>query len=174
MNLISKIDLTSRVSVRAVAAGVISSLALMVMFMSLSAGLGLWTNDLNGFLRMDTGLWLYTFIAWGISLYIGAYVSAVASRSTTGRDGNLHGFVTWAASAVFLFAFMFSATDGLIFTDLSHAFYFGAFLCDMIALAAAMAGGANGAKSEMILDDKEKERIRILENQRLKQTYSHP
>ena len=174
MSLTSKVDLASRMSARAIVAGVFSSLALMIMFMALGAGFGLWNYDLNGFLRMDSGLWLYTFVAWAISLYISGYIAALASRSSATRDGNLHGLVTWAVASVLTCAFLFSNTGGLVFSQLTHPFYFAAFLGDVIALAAAMAGGAAGTKSEMIIEEKERERVRTLESQRLNQAYPRP
>lgn len=147
----SQIDFSSRISVRALASGVVATLALMILFATLGDGLGIWHLDLGELPEMGGGFWTFAFLAWIISTYIGAIVAAVVSRSESPKDGVLHGLMTWAGACLAgcgLLAFFTGLPVGGALTHASRGMFWGSFVSDLIALAAGILGGMNGAQYE--------------------------
>lgn len=137
-------DFPSRISARAVTAGVLMVFALMALFMSLAAAFNLWTYSFAEYASQNAGnLWTWTFVAWIISVFFGSYVAAVASRSSGSRDGYLHGATVWAASTVFGCTFLAFAIGS--FGTLSYAPW-GAFIGNVLALVAGFFGGVSGIR----------------------------
>jgi hypothetical protein len=94
----SRIDLSNRISLRSIFASVFSTLALMILFMSLVGGFRLWVFSLRELPVLGTDFWMWFFAAWAASLWISSCVAAISSRSTSDHDGLIHGFVTWAVT----------------------------------------------------------------------------
>lgn len=121
----------SRLSYRAIVAGVLSALVSQVVLMVLGAAIGLTAiAGADGAQReIGIGFLVWLLISLAISAFIGAYVAAASARTPLRRDGMLHGFVTWAAvSLVGLFLI-----GGTLFRLVGGAFGF--------ATAPAPAGG---------------------------------
>lgn len=78
---------TSNVSWGSIIAGVVTFLALTVLFSMVSAAMGL-----DGASGTATGIW--TVVALAIALAVAGYVAGALAA----RGGLLHGFLTWAAS----------------------------------------------------------------------------
>ena len=168
---LSQIDFPSRISVRAIGAGVVSSFALMILFMALGGAFGLGRFDLTDLSRMSGGFWIWVSAAWIVSLYCAAYVAAIVGRSTTDRDGMLYGFVTWASACVSGCAVL-AIASGRIFAGMysmqsSQGMLWGTVIADALALSAAILGGWNGASSEAkteVIEERKKPAGRRLEH----------
>lgn len=154
----SNVYLSSRLSSRAVLAGTISTFALMILFMILAAAFGLWSFNLSDLRRAGVGFWLWGFSAWILSLYISSYVTAIASRSITRRDGALHGFIIWATVSVFGGIFL-GAIDASAFRSMTPTMFWLTFFADLIALGAAVYGGVQGSAAELEAEDIEERQI---------------
>jgi hypothetical protein len=150
----SRIDFQSRISARAIVAGVVSSYALLFLFATLAGGLGFWEFSLSGPPQLNNGFWITSSIAWILSSFGGAFVAATVGRSESVRDGALHGVVAWASACV-LGASLFSATSGDVFgntlTGATPAALFSTFFGNALALVASLAGGRRAARYEAML-----------------------
>lgn len=96
-----RIDFSSRLSLRAVAAGSVIELVTLSLLMVLGGGLGLWSTgvlDGDAVRNASSGLAIWAGAALVVSALTGAWVAAIASRSQTRRNGLLHGLVTWATA----------------------------------------------------------------------------
>jgi hypothetical protein len=147
----SHLDFRSRLGARAVTAGVATSFALLILLGTLCGGLGFWDFNLFGPPQLYSGFWISSTIAWIISSFCGAFVAAVGSRSSTARNGALHGLVTWAASSLFGFLVLVIGTRSVFGNDFSEATsadLLSVFFGNLLALGAALAGGRRGARSE--------------------------
>ena len=158
---VSRIDLRSRLSARAVVAGAIVELVLVSLLLTLAAGLGLWSIaplTAEGIRGLGAGFALWSGISWVLAAFLGGFVAAAVSRSTHRRDGLLHGLVSWAAAcltaAVLLCTwFMAALAVELVTPEVASAMGSGGmlvafFLGDLLALLGALAGGLLGARSE--------------------------
>jgi hypothetical protein len=164
----------NRISFRAVILGVVHSLALIMVFMALAAGFGLWNFDIHGYQIMRPTIWLFTYAATSISLFAGAYSGAIASRTTAPRDGRLTGFLIWSFVNVLICFFIYSQIVDFAIYDIDQSMYMAAFLGQCFAAIAAVAGGAMGAKSEGLFEERQLETKRVLERAKLNEAYSHP
>lgn len=173
---ISQADFPSRLSFRAIVAGSLSTFALMMLFLTLGGGLGLWNLDLSELPRQGAGFWIWAFASWIVSLFISSYVAASASRSVKDRDGALHGFIIWAASCV-LGCALLAVTTGKIFGGLpgnvTSPMIFAVFVGDLIALGAALFGGIKGASYESQFKPTEEKR-KTTEGRKFEQAFANP
>lgn len=96
----TNVDFPSRISFRGIVAGILTTFAAMMFFMTLAAGFGVWTFDFSEVHSLGTGFWAWAFVSWIISVGVGAFVSALSGRSGNRVDGLLHGTVTWAGACV--------------------------------------------------------------------------
>jgi hypothetical protein len=172
----NELNLSNRLSARAIAAGVVSVFALMILFMLLAAALGFWNFDVTEIDSLGTGFWLWSFAAWIVSNYLGAYTASIASRSTESSNGMLQGFVIWASVSVIGMVFI-GIVSGSIFSGVllpapSEFVLWGAFACDFIALGSAFRGGVSGSIREMRAQASE-ERIPNRESQRTEPAFGH-
>ncbi len=74
-------DFSSRISVRAVTAGIMVSLSFMFLALSLIAALGIWNYNINEFSSSGTAFWVSTTIAWVFSLYFAGIVSSLQNTN---------------------------------------------------------------------------------------------
>jgi hypothetical protein len=143
----TNIDFPSRISVRAITAGILTTFAATILLMTLAAGLGLWSYRIEEVPNLGAGFWVFFFVAWTVSLGVGAFVSSVAGRSSTRVDGLLYGGVTWAGACVLGCLTMavgtgrfFNFTAGQTMPGMFWLIFFG----DAIALIVALWFGAKG------------------------------
>lgn len=86
-------------------AGVVTFLALFIVFTTIGSAIGLGVIDFtssNPFSGLGTGSIIWIVITMLISFFGSGFVSGVAAR----RVGLLHGFVTWASNLVVLVVFI--------------------------------------------------------------------
>lgn len=148
----SQIDFPSRLSARAVTAGVFSTFALMILFMSLAGGLGLWRFDLFELPQLGTGFWILAFAGWIVSIFASSYIASVVGRAKSPWQGALYGFITWSVACV-LGCLLLAIAAGKIFGGIlsgetTPAMLWGMFIGDVLAIGAAVLGGIQGAYCE--------------------------
>jgi len=150
----------TRISLRAAIAGAVIELVAIGLLLMLAGGLGLWSMgavDAAVMGELGVGVALFAGAAWVGAAFLGGYIAAVIARATDRRDGLLHGLMSWAiacsaAAVLGCTWFMAAVSIGLVEVDLMSAFgdrlMLGFFAGDVLALAAAMAGGVIGARAE--------------------------
>lgn len=157
MNL-SRTDFSSRVSIRAIASGVLVTFSAMLLLMLLAGGMGVWGFDLSKIPQMGAVFWAWSFISWGLSLYASGYIVAIVSRSANQFDGIVHGILVWATScflgSIFLLVFAGNLLANLP-ENLASPILWGFFVADLTALGTAVVGGVNGATSEAKIEAQE-------------------
>jgi hypothetical protein len=147
----TRIDLHSRISIRAIGAGVVVTYSTMLLLEALAGGFNLWRFDISELPRLSGGFWLFATVAWVVSSFLGAYVSSMVGRSVHSRDGLLHGVITWASAAILAYALTVLSLGNLWaenFGDTAPAYLFAIFFGDLFALGAALLGGRQGAAAE--------------------------
>lgn len=153
---IRSIDFSSRLSVRAITAGIVVTYALMILVMSLAAGLGLWTYQLRELPNLGTGFWAFAFASWIGTIYLGSYVAVLASRSATRRDGILNGVVTWAGACVIGCGLLGVASEGAFSSLRGQSSFWAAFCTGLLALGASVLAGTLASGSEAEVSRKER------------------
>ena len=141
----------SRISARAIVAGVLSSYALFFVFMLLAAGFGLWRFRISEIPVLGAGFNIWSLISWIVSVGIGSTVAAISAQTITAKDGMLQGFVTWAAATVigcFFLAAIGTNAMGMMAARIPRGVYFGVFFLTLGAILGAMIGGYIGFRSE--------------------------
>jgi uncharacterized BrkB/YihY/UPF0761 family membrane protein len=141
-------NFSSRLSARATTGGVLAVFSTMVLLMTLAGALGLWEFNIRQMGDLGTGFWVWGLVSWVVSVFVGAYLSSVSSRSVDPRDGVIHGAVVWAAACVLGCLFLSYTMLGTEHV-MSRGMLLGAFLGDSLALGAAVLGGLLGSKSEV-------------------------
>jgi hypothetical protein len=141
-------NFSSRLSARATTGGVLAVFSTFALLMTLAGALGVWEFDLSQISALGPGFWVWSSGAWAASVFVGAYLSSISSRSVDRRDGVIHGVVTWAAACVLGCLFLAYATP-VADHVMNHGMLFGAFFGDSLALIAAIFGGLAGSKSEV-------------------------
>ncbi|MDO5714315.1 MAG: YrzE family protein, partial [Tissierellia bacterium] len=94
-------------------AGVITFLAIFLLFSLITSAIGLGGFDptsRNPVTGVGTGMAIWTVISLLISLFAGGFVAGLAAR----RTGLLHGFLTWALSVILVFWLVTSTALGAI------------------------------------------------------------
>lgn len=151
MNSTGRIDFASRLSVRAITAGSFVAFSGTILLMTIAAAFGVWNFNVAEVSNLGATFWLWGFGAWIASVFVGAYLAAVASRSMTRRDGLIHGFTLWAVTCA-LGCLGIAIGTGRIFNFMaegaSRGMHWGAFVGDALGLIAALYGGVLGARSE--------------------------
>jgi hypothetical protein len=130
---------------------VLAVFSTMVLLMTLAGALGLWEFNLRQMTDLGTGFWVWGLVSWVVSVFVGAFLSSVSSRSVDRRDGVIHGAVTWAAACVLGCLFLSYSMQGAEHV-MSRGMLLGAFLGDLLALSAAILGGLLGSRSEVRAD----------------------
>ena len=146
-----------RISVRAVIAGALVEMALIGLLLMLAGSFGWWPL-FGERLELGAPFAVFAIAAWVASAFAGGYAAAVISRSVEGRDGIVHGLVTWATACVSatiaarIYVVLALAVK-LVELDTIRAFdapriMAAFFLADALALIAAIVGGIAGSRSE--------------------------
>ena len=144
-------DLSSRISVRAVAAGSMVALSFMFLSLSLIAALGIWNYNLNELSNVGTSFWISTTIAWSISLYLGGFVASLSTRPQNTTEGALNAIAACCASyLLFGTGFLFFAPTALesLLMSATPQFFLRAFLGDALAFIVGVYGGVVGVHFE--------------------------
>jgi hypothetical protein len=154
MNIKTKYSfLESRINVVSVVAGVLVTLATMFFMMSLAAALGFWSYQEDEIPLLGPQFWAVASIAWTVSVFLGACLSAVSSRSRELKNGILNSITTWAGSYLLFGGIALSIADSNLRTLLGaptvSQFWHG-FIGDSIALGAGVLGGILGTYLERI------------------------
>jgi hypothetical protein len=110
------VELVSRVQMRAIFSGLAVAIGCLAVCLGLSWAIGLSTYQPTA--QHARGLALYNTI-WGavalwISIFAGAYVSALVGRATDRRGGILHGLTLWGALAGVLGLFIALLLGGFL------------------------------------------------------------
>lgn len=144
---------------RAIFAGIVSTYGIMILLMVLGAAVGAWGFKFSEIPELGLEFWIWSFIAWIVSITVGSAVAASAARAQTLRDGFLHALVTWAASTVFGCLILGLGTGrAFYFTDaMTKASFFGVFIGNLLALAGAYYGCVWGIQSELRAEENDEE-----------------
>lgn len=105
----------NNISWRSIFAGVVTFVAVSILFSLISAAIGIGVPDFtsqNPLEGVGMGLVIWVIIALVISLGLAGYVVGI----TANRAGFIHGFLTWALSVIVMFALMTSAV-GAVFNS---------------------------------------------------------
>lgn len=105
----------NNISWRSIFAGVVTFVAVSILFSLVSAAIGIGVPDFtsqNPLEGVGMGLVIWVIIALVISLGLAGYVAGI----TANRAGFIHGFLTWALSVIVMFALMTSAV-GAVFNS---------------------------------------------------------
>ncbi len=143
---------SSRISARAIVAGVLSSYAVFFLFMVLAAGFGLWHFRVSEVPQLGAGFNAWSLVFWIVSVFVGSAIAAMSAQTITAKDGILHGFVTWASAMVLGCVFMASLgaqAMGAMAAQIPRAVYVGAFFLTLGAALGAMIGGYVGFRAEV-------------------------
>ncbi len=150
-----------RFSARAVIGGGVVELVGFSLLMMLAGGVGLWRPGIlnaGALSGASSGLALWAAVSLIMAAFVGGFVAAVASRSTTAEDGLLHGLLSWATACitgavlgcVWLMAALATGIATLdIVGAMDNRMMLAFFFADTLALAAALAGGTWGARQEL-------------------------
>jgi hypothetical protein len=157
----ARLDFASRLSARSVIGGVVVTLAVFGVLMTLGGGLGLWSLgrlEATEGPRLGAGLAVWAVVSWVLSALLGGFVAALSARSPLRRDGLLQGLVTWAGACLLggILAcvwFMSAISSGLLSPWLVEGLrgpgvMWAFFIADALAVVAALFGGLLGARLE--------------------------
>ena len=157
-------DFSSRIGVRAVTAGVMTSIVFMFLSLSLIAALGFWNYNLNQLSIAGSAFWVSATIAWVLSLYFAGFVAALGSRSQSHLEGALNALAACCASYLFFgFGFLLfapSALEALLISG-NPQFFLRAFLGDALAFVIGIYGGVVGVHFEQRSTDSFRERRKV-------------
>ncbi|MBG9982923.1 hypothetical protein HZY86_07475 [Aerococcaceae bacterium DSM 111020] len=98
---------------RAIIAGVVTFLALMLLFMLIGNAIGFGVSDLtasNPLSGVGTGLIIWIIVSLVVSLGLAGLVAGL----TANRAGFIHGFLTWAVSVISLFFLLSRLVSGAL------------------------------------------------------------
>jgi hypothetical protein len=157
-------DFSSRIGVRAVTAGIMTSTAIMFLSLSLIAALGLWNFNLNELTSAGTPFWISVSIAWVISLYFSGLVASLSFRPQNNLEGILNAFASCCGSYLFcVFGFLFFAPGALetLLISESPQFFLRAFLGNSLAFALGLYGGVVGVHFEARSNESFKDKRKI-------------
>jgi hypothetical protein len=144
-------DFSSRISIRAVTAGVMTSISFMMLSMTLFAALGIWNYNLNELSQTGSIFWISITIAWCLSLYLAGYIASIGSRSENNIEGILNALAACCgAYIVFGVSFLLFAPGALdiLLNTASPQFFLKVFLGDIFSFAAGIYGGVSGSHFE--------------------------
>ncbi len=166
------IQFPSRLSFRAVTAGISTVFALMALLMTFGAAVGGWALNMDELPRLPIGFWFLSAAAWVFSVYFGARLAVAASRSSGARDGVLQGITVWAGSCVAACVLLTLGT-GRMFnysSGPSTAPFWAAFLGNGCALLFAVWAGWLGSQSELKAARQERWRHEAYQDTRIGKT----
>lgn len=146
-------DFPNRLSIRSIAAGVVSVFALMTLSMSLAGVLRLWGFTFWQLPSLGGGFWAWESVSWVACVYAGSYIATTVSQARTKQEGSLYGFLTWASSGVlgmlFLNYFYGGVFGGTLEDFRPTAMLWGGFLGNLAALGASIVAGLRARKTSV-------------------------
>ncbi|MDO9181287.1 MAG: hypothetical protein Q7U04_02710 [Bacteriovorax sp.] len=158
----SRIDFSSRISVRAVIAGIMVSISFMLLSLALMAALGIWNYNLNELSSAGSAFWISATLAWAMSLYCAGLVAALGSRSKNSIKGVLNALAASCGSyLLFGMTFLLFAPGPLdsLLSAANPQFFLRGFLGDVFAFGAGIYGGVVGARFEQHTFHKEARKV---------------
>lgn len=144
-------DFSSRISVRAVTAGMMISFTSMILLMSLVAALGLWDFYLDEMAHAGTAFWLAMSVSWAISMFVAGFVASLAARSQSSTEGVLNALAACSGSFLFFgFVSLFLAPRVVVslLNMATPQFFLRGFMVDLIGFAVGVYGGVFGVHFE--------------------------
>ena len=92
----------SRLSIRAILAGLAVALSAQLLLMVLGAAIGLSAFQPTGAVAkgVGAGFLVWTVLSLCVSAFVGAWIAGIVARSVSRRDGLIHGLVLWSLVAV--------------------------------------------------------------------------
>ena len=148
----TQVDLSSRISARAVLTGVFSTFAFMMLFLSLIAAFGIWDLRLSELTASGPLFWILASASWVASLFLGSLIATSSSRAQTTRDGVLNAIATWAGSCLmfgFVIEWLAPTMLQMLLIDATTQFFLLGFVADVVGLGVGILGGVMGARFEM-------------------------
>lgn len=144
-------DFSSRISLRAVAAGVMTSISFMMLSMSLFAAVGIWNYNLNELSQVGNIFWISSTVAWGLSLYLAGFIASLGSRAENNLEGILNALAACCGSYIIFgvgfLLFAPGAFDALL-NSASPQFFLRSFLGAIFGFAVGLYGGMMGPRYE--------------------------
>jgi hypothetical protein len=143
--------LKSRVNVVAAIAGILVTLAIAFLLMSLTTAMGYWSYQPDEMAMLDSTSWTIASFVWTISVFIGAWITVMMAGSKNAKSGILNALTAWAGSYI-----LFGGITMNIVESNARSFFGAAqiglnwhgFLGDAAALAAAIVAGAFAVRFE--------------------------
>ena len=92
----------SRLSIRAILAGLVVALSVQLVLMLIGAAVGLSAFEPTGTVAksVGAGFLAWTVLALCVSAFMGAWIAGIVARSVSRRDGLIHGLVLWSLVSV--------------------------------------------------------------------------
>lgn len=147
----NRADFSSRIGVRAVTAGVMASISIMIILMAMIAALGIWNFNLVELITAGPLFWLSATVAWAMSLFTAGFIAALGSRSQTNIEGTLNALAACCGSfLLFGMLFLLFAPNILeaLLSQGNPQFYLRMFLGDLAAFSLGLYGGVVGTHFE--------------------------
>ncbi len=162
------VELPTRISARAVIAGILVGLALAAMIMALGTAVGVTAFPRAGSPRnLGVGFAAWFLLSLTVGAFGGSWVASGAARALHRRDGVLHGLVTWAAITLISMSLVGTVMRGAAAGMLGEGTLgpepggpaasqhrgaevsaWGAFAALLLPMLAAMGGGVLGVSRE--------------------------
>ncbi|MFA6236906.1 MAG: hypothetical protein WC635_06220 [Bacteriovorax sp.] len=149
----------SRIGVRAVVAGMMTTSALLLLIMFLVAALGLWNFRLRELPFLSATFWMASSMALTVSIFAGGLMAASGSRSSTISDGIINALVVCSGCYLFFsFVFVYFASNALmlILESVTPDFFLKIFMVCLTGFIAAVLGGIGGVRYEQKIERQEK------------------
>lgn len=153
----SQLNNSTRLNLLAIFVGIVSVLSLLLLFVLLTAGFGIWRFNFDGLSQLDT-----LFKVWGAAgllmcLYAGSYIASLTSREGTRFNGALQGFVIWACICLLGILILNFATDSFFYNMTTFELWL-VFVGDLLAIAASISGGVQGIKRQRLIQQLEEKK----------------
>src|ERR1700722_9413533 len=135
------------IDLRAVAIGVLATMAFRKLLMLLGGGLGIWSLQAG---RVSPAFFLWSLVALTISQFLAGYLAAATGPNASERESALLGFTIWASVLAVRIIFLSLNTRGF-----SVFFVSGGtlaprlaltFVGELVALCLAMLGAIQGRR----------------------------
>ena len=145
----------NQISLRAVAAGCLITVALTMLFLSLANAAAFWKFETTGKLSSDTTFYLCLSTAWIVAVFVGGFFAAVAAHSANLKDAALNALIVWAGTYLLFLWFVANFSGFQVGTDVSLGPswpIWGEFACSALSLLSAFAGCLSGTKTEIKIE----------------------
>lgn len=142
-----------RLSFLAALGGFLVLAAFLNLFMSLAAGLGLWTYRMPEAVMTYQNFWTVASFVWVGSVGIGCYIAALAAPSTRVLSGILNALTTWACAFIFIGGVSIRMADPSNYAfegGPSTGIFWQGFLADAAGFLVAILAGILGTLTKKV------------------------